>query len=110
MTTVSTSRVEAPVSCCVGAGTGYSTIKLSWLKRGGGRGMWGTHTNTYFHTTVRGRYLHSSPRRPRLSHATRLIAMVDQKLSARILRSLAICLHTTTTIAAKRVAAAVGWR
>ena len=35
-------------TCCVGAGTGYSTIKLSWLKRGGGRGMWGTHTNTVF--------------------------------------------------------------
>ena len=46
MTTVS--DVARRSTCCVGAGTAQSTIKLSWLKRGGGRGMWGTHTNTFF--------------------------------------------------------------
>ena len=69
--------------------------------------MWGTHTNTFFTLPRVDEFLNWCELRPRLSPNTRYIALEGEKLSTRIRSSVSIGLHTTTTIAAKWVAAAV---
>ena len=97
-------RRRASKHLLCGCGNGLVYYKVELVKKG----WWSRHVGHaykhFFYTTVRRRELLSRQCWIGNLHATRLIATVDEKLSARIRSSLSIGLHTTTTLAGRWVA------